>query len=89
MSVHNFPPGTYVQNQNNSSPFIGTVTGISANTFGEPVLVIDMVIMSSPDDRLMQDLGWAFVGQAWHKTQCIHPNNVQLLQSDKILQEDR
>lgn len=71
--VNNFPPGTYVEHV--GKDWIGTVRGITVNPHGEPILVIDAT--------------YIFNGTAANETFRIHPNNVNRLNEDTLLTEDK
>jgi hypothetical protein len=93
-TVHDFPVGTYVESVPRDDglglmKFVGSVVGITVNTFGEPLLILHMTRRS----RLGEDLtylGWSpsphdKSGTIWEMTSSMHPSNVRPLGVNTIL----
>jgi hypothetical protein len=92
-NICNFKMGDFVQQSENSQmdPFVGTVVGISANVFGEILLMVEMIIRTSPNysTELYENSGYQRVmptcHDLWKYTGALHPSNVAWFHNENNL----
>lgn len=79
-------------------PFIGTVTGLTVNVVGEPILVVHMITRRFTDHKGMLDLGYSPVDNThvsdvedvfYERTGPMHPSNVDVMKPGTYLEETK
>jgi hypothetical protein len=84
-----FQVGQFVESTDEHDyPFVGTVMGLSVNSFGEPILVCHMIARKFSEHRSMLNLGFTPVentavgddyDEFYERTGVIHPCRVRPL----------
>ena len=85
-----------VMSASGKQPFIGTVTGMTVNAQGEPILEIHMIVRKFTTHKNMRDLGYTPVDNThvddvedvfYERTGPMHPSNVTTMLPGTYLKE--